>query len=135
MELNITFEFIDSINKADLNRLSNLISENHVFIDSQGNKMKGKQNILDAWEEYFHLFPDYKIEAIESFRNADSVVLIGYASGTYQADESNPDSNHWKVPAAWKAIVKNNKVEFWQVFADNSVVFDIINKAQHLSNM
>jgi hypothetical protein len=28
------------------------------------------------------------------------------------------NSNFWRIPASWKAIVENNKIKHWQVFCD-----------------
>ena len=55
--------------------------------------------------------------------------MLGYASGTYKTNNRSSDKNtHWRVPASWKAIVVDEKIKLWQVYADNSVVIDIINK-------
>lgn len=97
------------------------MSTDHVFIDSQGNKMTGSENMKYAWLSYFGLFPDYKIEITDTLKNDSIIVFLGFASGTYK-------SNHWRIPASWKTIVHDRQIQLWQVYADNSVVIDIINK-------
>ena len=100
-----------------------------MFIDSRGNTMVGKDNMKNAWIGYFDLFPDYKIEITDSLQNDAIIVLLGYASGTYKTKDVNVDNNnHWKVPASWKAIVVDEKIKLWQVYADNSVAIEIINR-------
>lgn len=121
MDLKIANDFVDAINSADLDRIYNLMSTDHVFIDSQGNKMIGSENMKNAWMSYFDLFPDYKIEITDTLKNDSIIVFLGFASGTYK-------SNHWRIPASWKAIVHDRQIQLWQVYADNSVVIDIINK-------
>jgi hypothetical protein len=37
-------------------------------------------------------------------------------------------NNHWRIPAAWKAIIKDNKINHWQVYADNIIVMEIIKR-------
>ncbi len=129
MDLKIVRDFIGSINSANIDSLYDLMSNDHVFIDSRGNSMVGNDNMKKAWTGYFDLFPDYKIEINDTLQNDSAIVLLGYASGTYKTSNENlDDSNHWKVPASWKAIVEHNKIKLWQVYADNSVAIEIMNK-------
>jgi ketosteroid isomerase-like protein len=129
MDLKIVLDFIESINSANLDKLYNLMSHDHVFIDSRGNSMAGNDNMKKAWIGYFDLFPDYKIEITDTLQNDSIIVILGYASGTYKPANKNADSNnHWKVPASWKAIVVDKKIKIWQVYADNSLAIEIMNK-------
>jgi ketosteroid isomerase-like protein len=127
MDLKIVIDFIETINTANAERLYDLMSEDHVFIDSQGNSMTGRENMKKGWIGYFDLFPDYKIEITDTLQNDSIIVLLGYASGTYRINK-NGNNNYWKIPAAWRAVVADKKIKLWQVYADNSVVLDIINK-------
>lgn len=129
MDLKVVLDFIESINTANIDRLYNLMTNDHVFIDSQGNKMVGNENMKKAWIGYFGLFPDYKIEVTDTLQNDSIIVMLGYASGTYKTNKKSSDnSNHWRVPAAWKAVVSDNKIKFWQVYSDNIKALEIINK-------
>jgi ketosteroid isomerase-like protein len=132
MNLKVVREFIESINSANIDRIYNLMTKDHEFVDSQGNKMLGKDNVRNAWVGYFSLFSDYKIEITDTLQNESIIVLLGYASGTYKINNSNSDkNNHWVVPATWKVIVAGDKIKLWQVYADNSVVIDIVNKNKY----
>jgi len=129
MDLKIVLDFIESINSANIDRLYELMSNDHEFIDSRGNSMVGNDHMKKAWMGYFDLFSDYKIEITDTLQNDSVIVLLGYASGTYKTNTNHADkANHWKVPASWKAIVVDKKIKLWQVYADNSVVIEIINK-------
>ena len=129
MDIEIIREFIESINTANIEKLSYLMSDDHEFIDSRGICMNGKDNMKKAWESYFNLFPDYKIKITDTIHADSYILLLGYASGTFKPDNAEADiKNHWKVPATWKAIVKDDKIQQWQVYADNSPVMEIINK-------
>jgi ketosteroid isomerase-like protein len=130
MDLKIVLDFIESINSANIDRLYDLMSNDHEFIDSRGNSMVGNDNMKKAWTGYFDLFPDYKIEITDTLQNDSIIVLLGYASGTYKTTNKNVDNNnnHWEIPASWKAIAVDKKVKLWQVYADNSVVIEIINR-------
>jgi len=128
MGTKIVLDFIDAINSANVDRLYDLMTIDHIFIDSQDNRTVGRDNMRLAWIGYFSLFPDYKIETNEIFEKDPLSCILGYASGTYRNLTNENNSNHWRIPAAWTAIVKDNQIKQWQVYADNIVVMDIINK-------
>lgn len=128
MEIKIVIDFIDAINCANVDKMNDLMAIDHLFIDSQDNKMTGKDNMRQAWIGYFDLFPDYKIEINEILKKDSLICILGYASGTYRNLTNENNSNHWRIPAAWTMIVKDNKIKQWQVYADNIIVMDIINK-------
>jgi len=121
MDIEIVLDFIESINNADIDRVYGLMSNDHLFIDSRGNSMVGNENMKKAWIGYFELFPDYNIEITDTLQNDSLVVLLGYASGTYKTNNNKLDStNHWRVPASWKAVFVDKKIKLWQVYADNN---------------
>ena len=65
--------------------------------------------------------PDYRIR-IDDLMPRDQVVLaLGEAGGTIKGDA-------WQTPAAWKAVVHENKIAEWQVFANNKPVYEILAK-------
>jgi ketosteroid isomerase-like protein len=129
MDNEIVRDFIEAINHANIDRLYELMSSDHEFIDSRGNSMVGNDTMKKGWIGYFGLFPDYHIEVTDTLQNGSLVVLLGYASGTYKTNNKELDpSNHWKIPASWKAVIEDHKIKLWQVYADNSGVLEIVNK-------
>jgi ketosteroid isomerase-like protein len=128
MYTKIILDFVDAINHADLDKMVELMADDHVFVDSRDNKSTGKDNLKQAWMFYFDLFPDYNIEITGMLQKKSLLCMYGYASGTYKNMKNEDNSNHWKIPAAWTAIIKNNKVKYWQVYADNGLVIDIVNR-------
>jgi hypothetical protein len=128
METKIVLDFIDAINSANVDKIYDLMTIDHVFIDPQDHKTIGKDNMRQAWIGYFTLFPDYKIEIDGILENDPLICMFGYASGTYRHLVNEDNSNYWRIPAAWRAIVKDDQIKLWQVYADNIIVMDIINK-------
>jgi hypothetical protein len=111
------------------------MTHDQLFIDSQGNEMMGRENMVKAWAGYFNLFPNYTIEITDILQNDSIIVLLGYASGTYKPDNKSSDiARHWRIPASWKVMITGGQIKLWQVYADNSVVIDIINKANDLTS-
>ena len=128
MKTKIVLEFVDAINCADIDKIYSLMTDDHLFVDSQDNRTTGKEKMKQAWIGYYQLFPDYKIEVKEIFKKGPLICLLGYASGTYKGVENKSNDNYWRMPAAWRAEIKDNKIKEWQVYADNIIVMDIINK-------
>jgi ketosteroid isomerase-like protein len=127
----ISSKFIEVINNHDIEAIFGLMTEDHTFIDSGGDVYKGIEKMRQAWGDYFKMFPDYKIDAPEFVVAGDTIVLLGKASGTCSVDGTVKAENHWEIPAAWKAIVADDKVKHWQVFADNTPVMEIMVKIQN----
>jgi predicted enzyme related to lactoylglutathione lyase len=120
--------FVLAINSHDANVISNYLSDDHIFIDAAGKKISGKDEVKKGWETYLKMFPDYQI-IINSFNDKATVWLAeGTAEGTYRGISTVSGDNHFKIPAAWKAVIENGKVKSWQVFADTKIVNDIIFK-------
>jgi ketosteroid isomerase-like protein len=121
---NTILAFIDRINAHDVEGLAVLMSDDHTFIDAHGNQVSGREKMIAGWHGYFEWFPDYSIEVTEVFEDGDKLALFGFAGGSFQ----NREGEKWRLPAAWKAIVKDGRVTLWQVFADTKIPFEIIER-------
>jgi ketosteroid isomerase-like protein len=111
--------FIDRINTHDADGLSELMSDDHTFIDAHGNEVSGKEKMIVGWRGYFEWFPDYFIEVTEVFGDGDNFALFGFAGGSFKGKPTES----WRLPAAWKATVKDGRITLWQVFADTKIPF------------
>jgi ketosteroid isomerase-like protein len=120
-------EFVSAINQHNVEAICRLMTKDHTFIDSGGGTYSGTE-MRQGWIGYFKMFPDYTIDISEVFVSGETVVLIGEASGTYTSDGILKPENHWGVPAVWKAVVAGEKVRVWQMFADNTLVSEIVKK-------
>ena len=124
----IAIRFVKAINDHEVDEIINLMSQGHIFIDALGNKSVGKEGMKEGWEGYYELFPDYQIEISDITENVSAIGLFGYISATYKNLTNKLNSNFWRTPASWKAIVENNKIKHWQVYCDYSGLFKIIEK-------
>jgi len=116
--------FIDRIKAHDLDGLAALMGDDHIFIDAHGNQVSGREKMIAGWRAYFEWFPDYDIEITDVFEDGDKLALFGFASGSYEGEQTES----WRLPAAWKAIVKDGRVTLWQVFADTKIPFETIKR-------
>jgi ketosteroid isomerase-like protein len=115
----VVLQFIDRINAADVSGMCDLMAEDHVFIDGLGNRVVGREKLRAGWKGYFSLFPVYRISHEDVFEDHDVVAVFGSASATYAVDGKLPKENHWEIPAAWKAVVRNGLIAEWRVYCDN----------------
>ncbi|MGD0297199.1 MAG: nuclear transport factor 2 family protein [Bryobacteraceae bacterium] len=120
-EIETVLEFMNRINQRDVDKLAELMSEDHIFADSLGNQVKGREKMRGGWRGYYGMCPDYWVSHEEIFRNGNSVAVIGAAGGTIKGSQ-------WRTPAAWLAVVDQGQVKEWRVYADNKPVYDILAK-------
>ena len=114
-------KFVEVINRHDAKALIGLMTEDHLFVDSLGNHTSGVTRMKPAWNGYFAMCPDYWIKIDNEVSSQDVVLAVGQAGGTI-------DNVPWRTPTAWKALVRENRVQEWRVFADNKPVYEILAK-------
>jgi ketosteroid isomerase-like protein len=114
-------KFVARINAQDPTGIVALCTADHIFIDSLGSRLSGREQLEQAWTDYFALFPDYRIE-VEFAASQDTLALAcGFALATHAASQKT-----WRIPAAWHAILKNGQIAEWQVYADNKPVYELL---------
>jgi limonene-1,2-epoxide hydrolase len=117
-EINVVEAFIAAINRHHPSELSDLMTEDHTFVDSGGRIQLGRENLTAGWKEYFRMFPDYEIHVEGMLADKAVVAVFGSASGTYNGKRGLVAENRIAMPAAWKALVEKGKIKLWQVYAD-----------------
>ncbi len=127
MNKDLILEFVNRINAHDVDRIASFLATDHVFIDAHDHVHEGKQMMKEAWTEYFKLFPDYTVEIEDVLEQDGRLAIFGYARATYKGPEADP-SNFWRLPAAWKVIIREGKIKHWQVYCDYKTIYDIIQK-------
>ena len=118
--------FVKAVNAADVEGLCDLMTEDHVFVDSDGTEVRGRETMRQGWTAYFSMMPDYRIQVQETYARGSVGVVIGAAAGTYSPDGSLQPENRWSGPAAWRAVVKRGRVAVWQVFFNPEPVFRLL---------
>ncbi|MFX0117534.1 MAG: nuclear transport factor 2 family protein [Candidatus Hodarchaeota archaeon] len=105
----IALQFNECINNQDVKGLSNLMTEDHVFIDRKGEVTKGKELMINGWIDFFNQFPDYEnfFPRVESQGNL--VIILGYAKWSKESENDH---------AIWTATIKDNLVAEWRIYED-----------------
>ena len=123
-------QFLERINERNADKLAEMMTEDHVFTDSLGQTVRGREKMRAAWRAYYAFCPDYWVSHDEIFQNGNSVAVFGSAGGTIAADGKLPPENKWRTPAAWFAVVQGGLLKEWRVYADNKPVYDIMAKSK-----
>jgi ketosteroid isomerase-like protein len=118
----VALAFVESINRHDVEAIADLLCEDHLFVDSEGSEVRGRQAMRRGWAGYFAIVPDYAVAVERTFVSGNTVVLLGRASGSYAPDGRLLEANRWSTPAAWRAEVADGRVAAWQVYADNGPI-------------
>jgi uncharacterized protein (TIGR02246 family) len=122
--------FVDAINRHDIDAIANLMTEDHVFIDSLGMRVTGRQQMKKGWEGYFSMVPDYRITVDETFSEGSIVIMLGTAQGTYSAGGALQPENRWQTPAAWRVVARESSIAEWRVYADNEPIRQILSRSR-----
>ena len=101
--------FNDCINNRDIDGLSDLMTEDHTFIDRDGKAVQSKRAMIDGWRQFFKQFPVYRntFERIES--RGDSVTVLGFA---FWSEQQPHDA------VIWKAIIEGGRIREWRIYVD-----------------
>ena len=122
----VAHAFVRAINRQSAVELHALMTEDHVFIDSLGNRAEGREKMKAGWEGYFGMVPDYTVAIEETFPEGPVVLLFGTAQGTYSKDGKLRPENSWSTPAAWRAVVRDGLIAEWRVYADNEPIRQVM---------
>ena len=84
----------------------------------------------EGWRNYFKTVGDYQIHADEFFQTGERLAIFGTASGTYAGNAGASTDQFWKVPAAWRAVIRDGRVAEWCVYADNQPLRKLMGERQ-----
>jgi ketosteroid isomerase-like protein len=112
-------QFVAAINAHDVAAIAALLTPDHLFMDSLGNRVSVAAAMTAGWRGYFDMCADYSIAVDRAMAEGDTVLAAGSAGGTI-------DGAAWRIPAAWQAVIHDGRVREWRVFADNKPVYEIL---------
>jgi len=105
----IVLLFNECINKQDIEGLSELMTEDHVFIDSSDDVHSGKDLMVKGWVDFFNQYPDYQNHFTRIESRGALVLLLGYSTCSHDPLDG---------PAIWTAKIVNDRVAEWRVYLD-----------------
>jgi hypothetical protein len=126
--LQVIERLADAINRHDLDAIMRTLHEGHVFVDSLGNEVKGSAAVRKAWGAYLKLVPDYWLRIEHGVLAPEYIALFGRAGGTLAVDGKVEKENWWETTAAWRAVIVDDRVAKWEVYADNEPIRVLMRK-------
>lgn len=110
--------FVRAINDHSSDRLAELMTDDHVFIDALGHQFRGRDAMRQAWAGFFRLVPGYEIDCADVLARGEVVALFGTAGGNPGRSEEFDPERSWQIPAAWRAVVRGGRIAEWRVYCD-----------------
>ncbi len=87
------------------------MTEDHTFIDREGNATSSKEKMRESWVKFFEMFPEYKNIFTKLESKDNFVVIIGYA---FWSDENPHDS------VIWTTEIEDDLVVKWCIYEDTA---------------
>lgn len=73
----IVLAFVNAINDHDVDKIYDLMTDDHIFIDGSGGQHIGKRGMKEGWQNYYKLFPDYDIQITDVVED-NSITLTAH---------------------------------------------------------
>ncbi len=99
-------KFNEKINQQDLEGLAELMTPDHIFIDSDGKVTKGKDAMKEGWRNFFAQYPDYRSIFNCVTAQDKTVVMVGYSTCSHKPLDR---------PSIWTAKVRGGRIAEWRV--------------------
>jgi hypothetical protein len=111
----LAVSFIDCINRADVDGLGRLMSDDHALSVFEERPLVGRDANLDAWRGYVERFPNYVIYPHRIADNDGIVAILGHTTGSHL---ELPDAEEQRLTLIWLAAVANGAVRSWTLIED-----------------
>jgi ketosteroid isomerase-like protein len=102
----VVLRFNERINARDLEGLVAMMTEDHFFVDSEGER---DDEMEKGWRGFFASYPDYRNVFTRVQAVGDLVAIAGYSVCSYGPLDG---------PALWSARVRDGLVSEWRVYED-----------------
>ncbi len=109
--------FVDCVNRADIEGLAALMTEDHQLVVRDEPPLKGRQANIEAWIGYFTSFPSYVIHPRHLAADGDRVAMVGTTSGSHL---DLPDDEEQLLEVVWVAEVVDGRLASWQIVEDGA---------------
>jgi len=104
--MSIALKFNEKINNQDTEGLAELMTYDHIFIDSDNTVTKGKETMIRGWKEFFRRYPDYQNTFTNVTTQNNIVIMIGYSTCSHKPLNG---------PNIWTAKIRGERVSEWRV--------------------
>jgi hypothetical protein len=109
------FRFVESINRQEVEKLTDMMTEDHRFVDLSGEEHVGRALMRKGWLDCFGLCSDYVIHVCQFHQQRNRVCLVGRTTGSHL---NLPWREEFQDTAIWIADVEAERVSLWRIVAD-----------------
>jgi hypothetical protein len=111
----VVVSFIDRVNRGDVDRLGELMTDDHTLEVLDEEPLIGKASNIEAWRGYASSFPDYVIYP-HQFSEVDGLVaVLGHTTGSHLG---LPDDEERTLTVIWVARVDHGRLSLWRIEED-----------------
>ncbi len=107
--------FIDAINRGNVARLGQLMSEDHALKVFDEAPLVGRSANLDAWRGYVEAFPAYVIAPHRIAERNGRVAVVGHTTGSHLRLDDDTES---QMTLIWTADVVDGLLRGWTLAED-----------------
>lgn len=100
--------YCEASNANDLAAMTRLMDENFRVVDSTGEMVEGRDNVLEAMRRFVALAPDFHIEITDMFSRGEQVFMRGRASCSQEGLTGD---------VMWRAEADSRRILRWESFA------------------
>jgi predicted SnoaL-like aldol condensation-catalyzing enzyme len=111
--ISIALRFNEMINSRNLTGLSDLMTEDHTFIDISNRVHEGRDSMIVGWAEFFRQYPDYRNNFTRVTTSGKTVIMVGFSECSFDPLDG---------PSIWTAEIRDDLVAEWRVYEDNQDV-------------
>jgi len=108
--------FIDAINRGDMDRLDELMTEDHHLDVFDEAPLRGHDANVDVWRGYAAAFPLYVIYPERIVERDELVAVLGHTTGSHLG---MPDADEMAIRVIWTAKVDGGKLAYWRLVEDS----------------
>ena len=107
--------FVDAVNRGDVDRLGELMTDDHFLRVFDEPPLRGKAANIDAWRTYTSAYPRYSISPHRLAEQDGVVSMLGH---TIRSHLDLADDEEAKLRVIWTARVEDGRLASWELTDD-----------------
>lgn len=100
-------KYVAAVNARDVQGVASLLADECRYVDSRGDWIDGRENVLTATRRFFELEENFRFEDTEMVLHDGDVLIRGSTSA---------DDPRLAQDTLWRARVEDGKIAHWQSF-------------------
>ena len=116
----IVFEFVETINRGNTDKLASMMADTFTFTDIEGATyvVRSLAERRKFWDDYIDAFPDYRIEIERILSSGTDIAFIGKTVNSHL-----PRYFEVNETLVWYARVDDGRVSEWRIFSTEAYAF------------